>query len=307
MSWKTIVVRETDRLFLKNNQLAFQVNEEIKTISIADINGVIFDNNRSIITTQLLSKLADANVFVMVCNTKHDPNGVFLPFNTHWKPLSVLHLQIKAKTPFKKRLWTHLVRAQILNAAIVLEKLKYKPEEVNKLRFLSRQLLSNDPTNCEARAARHFYRCIYGSNFIRFEDTGINSAINYGSKILTSAITRSLVKYGFQVNLGVNHCGEENPFNLSFDIVEPFRAIIHYFIKLMGETIGDSLLYNQRLELIEILNYRVKINEELRTVSDAIDMMAKSLLSAFKAGDSSKLLLPTIPYDDNKYYQPSDE
>lgn len=198
------------------------------------------------------------------------------------------------------------MRSQIINASIVLEKLKYVPEEVNKLRFFADKLTSNDETNREAIAAKVFYRCLYGSEFIIRSDDGISSALKYGSKLLASAITRSLVKYGFHTHLGINHHGQENPFNLSYDLIEPFRPIIHYFVKLMGENIGDTLLYNQRLELIGLLSYRIIINEELRTVMSAIDVMVKSLFTAFKNQDSGCLHVPRIPLADNKYYQRSD-
>lgn len=303
MSWKTVVVKETNRLFLKNNQLAFVDNDQVKTLSLEDIDAVVFDNNRSVITTQLLSKLADHNVFVMVCDQKHDPNGVFLPFNQHWKPLSIFNLQVKAKLPLKKQLWARIIRSQILNSAIVLKKLNYLPAEVEKMRLYADKILSYDKDNREATAVSLFYQNLYGSGFVRYKDSGISSAIDYGSKIVASAITRSLVKYGFFTNLGIKHCAETNAFNLTYDLIEPFRPAIHYFIKLMGETIGDSLLYNQRLQLVELLQYRLTINKELTTLSNAIDIMVKSLITALKNEDSNKLLLPQIPLDDDQYYE----
>ena len=302
MSWKTIVVQKTDRLFLKDGQLAFEKTKKVQKIPIADLNTVVFDNNYTYITVQLLSKLAESGVFVFVCNEKHDPNGVFLPFNVHSKLLSTFELQTRIKQPVKKRLWLRIVKANILNQASVLENLKYEKKHIEEFSFLAKQIISNDKTNREAVATKEFYRLLYGSNFIRHADDGINSAINFGIKIILSAITRTLVRYGFQTYLGLNHSGKTNPFNLSYDLVEPFRPLVHYHIQLMGERIGDTLDYNQRLNLIKTLNYQVKMNDDQYTVTHAIEVMVKSLVSALKTGDTDKFITPTLCYENNKYY-----
>lgn len=175
------------------------------------------------------------------------------------------------------------------------------PQEIAKISNLAKHIEYNDYKNHEGYGAKIFYRCLYGSSFIRHADDGINSALNYGYKILMSAITRSCAKYGLNTYLGIHHHGQTNPFNLSCDFIEPLRPLVDYFVSSMGETITDKLTYNQRLELIKILHSKVMINNQIRTVTNAIEMMIRSFLSALKATNSSLIFLPKIIKTDNVY------
>ncbi len=59
-------------------------------IPLADVYSVVIDNRASLISVGLLSELADSNIHVIICDNKHNPNSVFLPINTHYKPLGVI-------------------------------------------------------------------------------------------------------------------------------------------------------------------------------------------------------------------------
>ncbi len=292
MGWKTIIVKNTDRIFLKNNQLAFASENNIQTFPIHDINCIILENNYTYITCQLLRELAKNHVFVLVCDQKHDPVGLYISFNTHWAPVAVLNMQMEMGVHYKKQIWTKLIRQKIINSELILEKLKFAEEERNALQKLWKNISYNDVTNHEGVAAKYFFRCLYGSNFIRHTDTGINRALNYGYKILLSAINRSISKYGLNNHLGVWHKGKTNPFNLSCDLIEPFRPFVDYFVSQMGEEIHEELVYNQRLKLVKILQLRVNFENEIRTVNNTIDLMVKSFLSSLKTNNSDKLKLP---------------
>ena len=84
----------------------------------------------------------------------------------------------------------------------------------------------DDATNREGIVAKMFYRAMYGSSFIRFNDDMVNKALNYGYKIMVSALSRTIVKFGLNLFLGIKHKGPSNPFNLSYDVVEPYRPVV---------------------------------------------------------------------------------
>lgn len=301
MSWKTIVVKESDRIFVKKSQFGFQSAEKEALIPFSDIDCVVLENNYTRITTQVLAKLAENNIFLLVCNDKHDVVGVFLAFNQHWKPLSVFRLQIKMGSHFKKRIWTNLIKQKIWNAAMILEKLRFKQSYIQDLKKIYRRVDYHDVSNREGQAANYFFRCLFGSNFVRTYDGGINAALNYGYKVIMSAVNRSLTKYGLQGFLGVRHCNQENPFNLSCDLMEPLRPIVDYVVYTIGEEIADHLTYNHRIKLLELLQFRVCLDKHLRTITNAIDVMVKSFLTALKNDDPTKLLLPTVAVEENVY------
>lgn len=47
---------------------------------------------------------------------------------------------------------------------------------------------------------------------------------------MRSAVARTLVAYGFNTVLGVNHCNELNSYNLADDFIEPFRPIVDLWV-----------------------------------------------------------------------------
>lgn len=188
------------------------------------------------------------------------------------------------------------------NSILVLEKLQFQEKEIIKIKRLHDTLLYNDVKNYEGAAAAIFFRCLYGSSFVRHTDTGINRALDYGYKILLSAISRSLAKYGLNNHLGVFHIGKQNAFNLACDLIEPFRPLVDYFVTKMGEEISEQLEYNQRLELIKILQYRVDFDQQIRTVSNAVELMVKSFLTSLKTENTQKLKLPRFLVLNNNYH-----
>lgn len=154
-----------------------------------------------------------------------------------------------------------------------------------------------DVTNREGLAAKIFFRELYGSNFIRFNDDGINNALNYGYKILTSAISRTINKYGLNNYLGIFHIGKNNPFNLACDFIEPLRPLIDYWVTKNIETINNHISYNHRLQLINLLNFKVIINKKYVTITKAIDYMIRSYITFLNENNITKLELPILNFN----------
>jgi CRISPR-associated protein Cas1 len=71
------------------------------------------------------------------------------------------------------------------------------------------------------------------------------AALNYGYAIIRAIISRTLCLYGFEPALGIHHCNELNNFNLSDDMIEPFRPFIDLVVakKLLD---SDELIQNAK-------------------------------------------------------------
>ena len=297
MSWKTILVTSSEHLFLKNNQLHFVKDNTTACFPISDINCVIIENTATKITMPLLNALVQAHVFVLFCDHKHDPSGIVLPFHSHWQPLTIFNYQINLGAHFKKQTWTSLIRRKILNQLLVCKHLAVDEQILQKMQHFYDHLSYNDARNYEGISAHLFFRALYGSSFVRHTDTGINAALNYGYKIVLSALSRTLVKYGLTNYLGIRHIGNTNPFNLASDFIEPLRPLVDYFVSRMGEAITDKLIYNQRLQLVKILHTKVFIQHQQHTLINAIDIMIKSFITALKQNDSQFFALPRLFFD----------
>ena len=87
--------------------------------------------------------------------------------------------------------------------------------------------------------------------------------------------------------LGINHCNEFNEFNLSCDLIEPFRPIVDKTALSLKE--GDA---DFKKKMAGILNYKVVIEEKNTTLDIAIRIYVKSVLAALTTKDESKISLP---------------
>ncbi|MCE8163315.1 MAG: type II CRISPR-associated endonuclease Cas1 [Candidatus Moeniiplasma glomeromycotorum] len=297
MNWKTIIIRENDRLSLKDNQFTLIDKKENTKLqfSLDDINCIILENSHSYLTSYLLSKLAENNISLIVTNEKYDPTGLFVSLNQHFSPLSVFRKQLKMTQRFKDLLWKKIIQKKIENSILVLEQQKPK---IN-LKWIKTQLKkveNGDKTNREGAVAKYFFKKLYGAKFVRFADDNINNALNYGYKILTSALSRTIISYGLNNHLGIKHCGPTNWFNLSSDFIEPLRSLVDCWVvaKLSILEKENRLSSQIRGEIVKILYHSVKIDNLKTKVYIAIDIMVKSFISCLKENSVSKIKLPTL-------------
>lgn len=297
ISWKTIIIKQSDKISLKQNQLCVTTEEKEALFSLDDINCVILENNYTFITTQILAKLVTNDVFIVVCDDKYDPVGLTLSLNQHWKPLTVFEKQINLKNKDKLIMKTSIIEYKLKNTLLVMATLNCSEKSIEMMKKFINTLAFGDLSNREGLAAKVFFRELYGSNFIRFSDDGINNALNYGYKILTSAISRTISKYGLINYLGIFHIGKSNPFNLACDFIEPFRPLVDYWVSQNIETIVDHISYNHRLQLINLLNFKVFINKRYVTVTKAIDYMIRSYITVLNENNTDKLELPILDFD----------
>ena len=196
---------------------------------------------------------------------------------------------------FKDLLWKKIIQKKIENSGLVLEKQGPKRD----LKWIKNQLKkveNGDKTNREGAVAKYFFRKLYGVDFVRFSDDNINSALNYGYKILNSALSRTIISYGLNDHLGIKHCGPTNWFNLSSDFIEPLRPIVDHWmvnnLSLLEK--GNNLSSQTREEIAKIIYYPVKINNIKTKVYIAIDVMIKSFISCLKENKVGKIKLPTL-------------
>lgn len=126
----------------------------------------------------------------------------------------------------------------------------------------------------EARAARVYFRILFGAGFNRRTENNINSALNYGYAILMSLINRAVVIHGYNTDIGINHHSIRNPFNLSCDLIEPFRPIVDSYVYLNGER---KLVFEYRCELIELMTHKIIYNNRNMDVQNAVEVFMEDV------------------------------
>lgn len=139
------------------------------------------------------------------------------------------------------------------------------------------EILIGDKTNREGHAAKVYFNKLFGKDFIRNSDDKINAALNYGYAILLSTINKEIVSNGYLTQLGIHHKNEFNQFNLTCDLMEPFRVIIDDFVYYNQ---GRELNTEYKLDIINILNNTFKYQNKSYVLKDIIKMYVKSALDS---------------------------
>lgn len=271
---------------LSMNRLRITIGNEYHNISISDIDTVIFSHDKVVITIPILTKLVENNVNVLICDSKNDPIGVFQPFNNHSLVYKRLYSQIKWKDARKRKLWKMIVSDKIQSEIDCLNLLNVGSKTIEILNEYKNSVYYDDKTNREAVAARIYFSELFGKDFNRDQDNQINYALNYGYKIIASYISKCIASRGLLTQLGIHHIGESNPFNLTYDFIETFRAVIDLWVYINVE---DIFTVKHKLEIINILNYKIKIRNKWLQIRDAIEDLVDSYI-AFMNENNDEIL-----------------
>ena len=152
---KTILLENKASLTSKNLQLVIKTEARESTIPIEDIGFLVIDNPEIYLSISAMNLLIENNSSVIICNTNHLPNGMFLNLNSHHIQQEIFKNQIDASIPLKKQLWQQTIVEKITNQGILLEKITGNK---NAFDFLSNKVLSGDSSNMEAVAAGQYWK-----------------------------------------------------------------------------------------------------------------------------------------------------
>ena len=256
--------------------MKIKIGEEYHTIPLCDIDTVIFSHSKTVMTIPLLSSLIENNINVIVCDNRNDPIGVFQPFNGHSLAFKQLNSQINWKITRKKKLWKLIIEQKIQSEIDVLKLMRKKQDTIEKLSEYRHSVYTDDQTNREAICARIYFSALFGDGFSRDQEGPLNHALNYGYKIIVSHISKCIVSRGYLTQLGIHHIGEGNPFNLTYDFVEPLRAIIDAWV---SNKINDEFNTSHKTEIIDLTNQKVFLNGKWIRLKDAIEDLVDNYLS----------------------------
>lgn len=301
MSYRCIYIRRADKMNLRDNNIVVRNDEREVIVPLEDIAMILLEDNCSLLTAKLISSLSSYYIGLIICDDKYMPVSLTLPLHMHYKQLRVFHMQLDVKKPFNSQLWFRIVKQKIINQRRVIEMTTKDEYAIDRLLECEKELKSNDKTNREALAAKYFFSGLYGSLFIRKRksEDEINAALNYGYTILMANMSRILAMYGFNTIIGIHHISESNNFNLSCDLMEPFRPIIDLVIYQNINNLSYPLTKDIKKELIEALTKPVRINNKNYLIQYAMEEMVLSYIKALENENSEHLLLPSLLDEEN--------
>jgi CRISP-associated protein Cas1 len=276
MGWKTVIIGSESKVSLSLNKLKITIGNEFQNIPLGDIDSVIFSHSRVVMTIPILSALVENNINVIICDDRNDPIGIFQPFNGHSLVFKKLNAQINWKITRKKKLWKRIVELKIQSEIDALRLEGRSETVIEQLKEYRDSVYTDDQTNREAASARLYFQTTFGSGFTRDVPCTFNAALNYGYKIVASYVSKCIASRGLITQLGIHHIGESNPFNLTYDFIEPFRAIIDLWVV---ENVMDVFNAPLKQEVIGILNYKVYVDEKWMRLNDAIEDIVDSYIA----------------------------
>jgi CRISPR-associated protein Cas1 len=293
---RTLLFGNPAYLSLQHEQLVVrypdQPDDSKRSVPIEDVGIVVLEDPQITITNKLLERLAQANVAVVHCDSRHMPIGMLMPLVGHTEQQKRFQFQLNASQPLIKNLWQQTVVAKIKNQANLMAKMGFPIQNMMKW---AASVKSGDTGNHEARAAAHYWGTIVPvSGFLR-DRNGVppNNLLNYGYAILRAVTARALVGSGLFPILGIHHHNKYNPFCLADDIMEPYRPYVdEVVLELMEEATDISLLTTGiKSELLKIVTRDVWIDGKQSPLMIAMSRTTHSLVQCYE-GAFRKILYP---------------
>jgi len=287
MSWRVVVISKRSKLDYKMGSLVVRSEDGEKRIFLDDISVLVCETTAVSITAYLLAELTSRKIKVIFCDNKHNPASELIPMYGNYVSSGRIREQIAWKDNTKAKVWREITKQKITNQANILRKADQN-DKAGQLLDYAAQVEPGDTTNREGHAAKVYFNALFGLEFYRDASDVRNSILNYGYTILLSCFNREIAASGYLTQLGIWHDNAENPFNLGSDLMEPFRPIIDWFA--YEHSYFTCFEKDEKLQVLNILNSKVKIDGTEQYLNNAIGMYARSIFNALSDNDVSKIL-----------------
>lgn len=237
------------------------------------------------ITSYLINELTKKKIKLIVCDEKHNPICEMTPYYGAHNTSKRVQTQAMWLKETKDKAWQTIIKYKIYNQAQLLKKMNVEGYE--KLFEYVSEVKEGDMTNREGHAAKVYFNLLFGKDFIREKADNTNAALDYGYSILLSTFNREIVSKGYITQLGINHKNEFNQYNLSCDLMEPFRPLIDEIVYENRELVFGKEF---KLKLLNVLNKNVEIDTRNQFVSNAIFQFTNSVLNYMDRNAESKII-----------------
>ena len=283
MSFRTVVINKHCKLDYRMNYMEVRQPDGKKRIYLDEIEVLIVENPAISLTGCLLSELMKRKVKIIFCDAKHNPQGEFVSYYGGYDSARKLRRQLQWSEETKGKVWTAIVTEKIRQQALFLHELGHKRVAgildgyVSEMEYL-------DKHNREGLAAKVYFAALFGVDFYRDDMSPVNAALDYGYAILLSLVNREITALGYLTQLGIFHDNIFNHFNLSSDLMEPFRVLVDRWI--IDKSIKDFGL-TEKHKMVELLQSEVRIAGTKRVFTDAVGLYVQSVFKALEETDTS--------------------
>lgn len=296
MGWRTIYIEESYKVSLYLNNLKIQNSDETYVVPISDIDTIVFNNYKLYITIQLLCKLTQNNICIIICEKDGLPELVVSPITGNYAAFKQQELQLKFDSAYKKILWQLIIKGKINNQIAVLDKFTLDMKCIDLLLYYFEQVDLDDVTNREGLAAKIYFKALFGELFIRDRNNPdpINIALNYGYAVIRAMMCRSIIAKGLLPTIGIKHRNIYNHFNLADDLIEPFRPIVDSWVYENIYKKTDCFSREKRLSLLNALTGKICFNNKKYSISQSMNLFVDGIIRYMENGREEYINMPKV-------------
>lgn len=286
MSFRLVVISSRAKLDYKLDYLV--IRQEFETrIHISEISVLMIENTAVSLTAYLLSELIKNKVKIVFCDEKRNPSSELVSLYGSYDSSLKVWMQVNWKTQAKEAVWTEIVREKIQQQALVLKTQKMDSSEM--LKTYANELVHYDTTNREGHAAKVYFNSLFGKDFSRSVDNPVNSCLNYGYSLLLSLFNREICANGYLTQLGLFHSSCLNFFNLSCDLMEPFRPLVDAMVIEMNKNGLESFGKEEKHHMLSLFDSTLIIRKRKQTLINSVRVYCKSIFDAINNEDISQI------------------
>ena len=229
-------------------------------IPLDNIMSLIISANNTVMSKNIINSICEYGGNIIFCGKNYVPVSITMPYEGHWMAGVCVKQQIDCSRPMQKKIWKSIVQHKIYNQAAVLKYFFPLNSNIERLRLLSKNILSDDTRNNEGIAAGIYFKAMFGKEFDRNRlNADVNLLLNYTYMVLRAIVARAVVGNGLLPQWGIKHCTRTNTMPLVDDLIEPFRAL------------ADKLVFEELERLVDIEN--IELTPEIkRRLSSIISM-----------------------------------
>ncbi len=291
MSFRTVVITSKCKLSYKSGFLIYR-GECVKTIHLSEIGTLIIDSTAVVITTYLICELNKNKIKIIFCDENSNPISEVIPYYGSHNTSKRVFEQINWNEIFTEIVWTKIIEKKLENQRDFLKK-----HDLGSFETLDRyidELEILDTTNREGLGAKIYFRELFGSDFSRDIKDNVNSALNYGYTVLLSNFNKEIVSKGYLTQIGMKHSNQFNYFNLSCDLMEPFRCVVDEIVYNNKEKIFD---HDYKMLLVDMLNKKFMYNGSSQYFSAIIAQYVNNVFGVINSREINDLIFGELLWE----------
>lgn len=284
MSWRVVIIENQAKLDYKMGYMVVR-GLETKRVLLDEIAVLLIENPAVSMTGILIGALTEKKIKVIFCDSKRNPIAELTPHHGCHDSSAKIRTQITWTQDIKNTIWRDIVTEKIRKQEEFLYEIG-KDSPADLLSEYVEEVELADISNREGHAAKVYFNALFGMDFTRSANIPINAALNYGYSLILSAVNREVSANGYLTQLGLFHDNMFNHFNLSCDLMEPFRILVDRMVYDMKPVEFDK---DEKHHMWTLLDQKVMIDGQNQFVMNAIKIYVRSVFDAINDMDSSEI------------------